>query len=833
MTVSQNTATPGIEEPPASMQDLPVVETILNLAISDPALAERQRMVVLASLESSEAITAELDSNTSAMAGSSSTPPPAEEAPAKVKAAGAFLSSITVSGFRGIGDKAQLKLHPGPGLTVVAGRNGSGKSSFAEALEYALTGDSYRWSDRPASWKNSWRNLHQTQAAALRIELAEEGTGRTEIGVDWIADSVLDDRKVWTQRRGAQRTPGIESLGWDTALELYRPFLSYDELGQRLDGPQTELYRSIESILGLEQIADGIERLASAVKRLKVPLDLATAARTELRKLLEPSADSRAQQVFAEIRKQKPNLDLIGRIATGVSAPDELGSQLRTLGELTVPNQDAAERPAQDLLEAVETLATAGDTASARASARSNLLEMALGLHGDHGDQSCPVCEVGVLDTSWRERATVQVATEQAELAAVRAAHQELADKRRAARVLVGVPALPSFTGELQLSSIADADAALKAWSETPESDVELAQHLTSRVASTAAALTQLRDEAVSRMSERDDSWQGMAQRIAAWVELKRSADTVDVDLRDVKSASAWLKDNAVQLRNKGLEPLADEARGIWAKLRQESSIDLDTITLSGQRNRGKVNLTATVDGVATEALPVMSQGELNAIALALFLPRATMSASPLQFVVLDDPVQAMDLAKVDGLTEVLIQYAKERQVIVFTHDDRLAESVRRTAPLARIVQVERGVGSKVEVVECQSPARRYLKDAWELLQDKKLPEEVLRKALPGYARLAMEAAGHEVFFRRRLTAGIDRHQVEAAWTSALTSQQKITLALRDSKDADLSKWRRIPHRQRVLKLCGHDAHHSMIGTPVAALEDLGRSVEDLLMERS
>jgi hypothetical protein len=55
-----------------------------------------------------------------------------------------FLTSISVVGFRGIGRQARLDLYPAPGLMVVSGRNGSGKSSFAEALELALTGTSYR-----------------------------------------------------------------------------------------------------------------------------------------------------------------------------------------------------------------------------------------------------------------------------------------------------------------------------------------------------------------------------------------------------------------------------------------------------------------------------------------------------------------------------------------------------------------------------------------------------------------------------------------------------------------------------------------------------------------
>ena len=118
--------------------------------------------------------------------------------------------------------------------------------------------------------------------------------------------------------------------------------------------------------------------------------------------------------------------------------------------------------------------------------------------------------------------------------------------------------------------------------------------------------------------------------------------------------ALKWLQDNAATLRNERIAPLADKAREIWAALRQESNVDLGAIRLVGQKTTRRVVLQADVDGTDTEAFGVMSQGELQALALAIFIPRATSDESPFRFVVLDDPIQAMDPSKIDGFLQVL-----------------------------------------------------------------------------------------------------------------------------------------------------------------------------------
>ena len=87
--------------------------------------------------------------------------------------AGAYLRRVSVAGFRGIGPRADLEVVPGPGLTLVVGANGNGKSSFAEGLEFLLTGQNSRWQDKSAEWRQGWRNLHAQEPPELQASFAE------------------------------------------------------------------------------------------------------------------------------------------------------------------------------------------------------------------------------------------------------------------------------------------------------------------------------------------------------------------------------------------------------------------------------------------------------------------------------------------------------------------------------------------------------------------------------------------------------------------------------------------------------------------------------------
>lgn len=160
--------------------------------------------------------------------------------------AGAYLTSVTVEGFRGIGPAATLTLEPGPGLTVVCGRNGSGKSSFAEALEVLLTGRIRRLEDRAAVWRDAWRCLHGSRTE-VSVGLAMVGVaGEVGVTATWEGAKAVTDGKVLVRLPG-QSPAGIDRLGWGEALELHRPFLSHSELEVMLSRP-SDLYDQLNAL---------------------------------------------------------------------------------------------------------------------------------------------------------------------------------------------------------------------------------------------------------------------------------------------------------------------------------------------------------------------------------------------------------------------------------------------------------------------------------------------------------------------------------------------------------------------------------------------------------
>lgn len=606
-----------------------------------------------------------------------------------------YLSQVRVQGFRGIGPSATLEFPPGPGLTVIVGRNGSGKSSFAEAAEAALTGRNLRWDAMPTAWRDGWRNLHFADRTEITVEVHRAGeTHPTRVTRTWSGESVRSARGEVSFPSGA--VGSLRDLGWEQALARYRPFLSYDELGRAVTGRAAELYDTITELLGVRDLAEAERRLAKTCHSLAKQRDRPGRERDRLVEQLRESADPRAGQAVTLLSSGSPDLDSLAALASddGPADPNKQ-TVLRRMRRLSVPERALMTEVVSELRGAAMELAMAEGTRGDRARGVTQLLEQALEHHRRHpSDSDCPACGAeGVLGSEWEARARAEIEALKPVAASASSAYERAEKARDQARFLMA----PMPTWLPPDSDLGQVWAEWEAGGEITDLR-ELADHIENvgrRLRSTALAA---RKAATRQLEEPTDGWAELAERLSAWVSDARAAVRANEMLAPAERGLQWLTAVAKEVRSERLRPLAAQAEHVWHLLRQERHIDLEELRLVGRGAQRRVAVDVNVDGVdgGGNAPGLLSQGEFQALALSICLPRTLVHGNPFGFLVLDDPVQAMDTETVEGLASVLAEVGQHRQLIVFTHDTRLPDALRRLRLPATLRAIHRDAMSNV-----------------------------------------------------------------------------------------------------------------------------------------
>lgn len=739
------------------------------------------------------------------------------------------LRSITAAGWRGIGPRATLDLPPGPGLVVVAGPNGSGKSSFAEAAETAITGRNSRWEGRRAGdWQKGWRNLHSpdvTPEVCVELSVGEEAEAVT-VRRTWHGTELDEARTRVEAQDGSERK--LEEVLDGGALELARPFLPYSELGSMINGTLGNLHDAFFRLLGLELLAEFDARVKDAVSEYDKAAKAGKALTAKLLDHLSESDDPKAREAASALSGTTPDLERVRALLESRSPAAEAElSRLRLYASLVGPDLREVDGAVARLREAAADAEEAryGSTEDSRRLAR--LLDAALDHQARSGNTDCPVCgSENRLDRAWAVQARADVERLQAEAVAAEAARKAVATTLRAVHDLV--QPVPVW--------LRDEDTPLvRVWQEWALCrDITHPRELADRAERAAAVLDeacrQVREDHTRRLSDHNEAWQPVAVRLAEWLGVAEAAEAARARLPHARKARAWLRPIIDELRNERLRPFALRSQEVWQLLCEHSSVSLGSVTLAGTPGRGKVVLDVSVDDMAAPAYSVMSQGELHSLALSLFLPRATHAESPFGFLVIDDPVQSMDPEKVEGLARVLDACARDRQVIVFTHDTRLAQAVDHLGIRATVLHITRGTDSAVGVETANDPVKQALAEARAISLDAGVPQDVADHVLPAMCRRAVEAVCLEITRRRlRDEDGLGIREVEERVSSLDRTKTYVALAL-------LGDERQHP-REAVERICPggwalittfNSGAHTPLPT-VDSRKDLVRRTKDLV----
>ena len=692
-----------------------------------------------------------------------------------------FLKSVTVSGFRGIGPACKLDLQPGPGLTLIVGRNGSGKSSFAEALEFAITGDSLRWAGKSLEWKNGWRNLHTQNDPTITVDLQIDGELKPRtVRVNW-SSAKLESAETSVTVPGSGRQD-LSSLGWNDAVKTFRPFLPYMELSTISEGRPIDRYNALAPMLGMEALRAPIENLRQARLSAERQRTAAEEHVAQVTDLLRRSPDERASTAMEALAGAR-NLNKIEALVAGTdTASAQREGLLSILEQLPSPDLDRVAAAASDLREATERQEALRGSDAERATRLASLLEAAVEMHEQHGDTDCPVCgRDNGLHGEHVANLREEIGRLRSEAGEVLDAGRALLNAQRSAREAIGtMPKMLETAAGTDIGvDVSALEAEWQVWIDAPDAPNDLTVHLESVCLQVEEATEAVRAAAATQRRHLADQWRPMAESLAEVLPVARQGLSAAQRETPLRHAENWLKQCEAGIRDERFDSVKAQVTDVWETLAVGSNVTLEDVRLGNK----KVVMDVTVDGDSSVALGVMSQGELHALALSLFIPRVKFEASPFGFAILDDPVQAMDPVRVDGLARVLDSLAQTRQVVVFTHDDRLQTAVRRLQIPATIMLATRRPKSRVELKVSLDPLQAAIEDARAIELSGGLPREVARRVVPNLCRQAIEAACLESGRRRLLRKGMSLEECEKKWADAPKLLPRIAIALYGDAD--------------------------------------------------
>ena len=304
------------------------------------------------------------------------------------------------------------------------------------------------------------------------------------------------------------------------------------------------------------------------------------------------------------------------------------------------------------------------------------------------------------------------------------------------------------------------------------------------------------------------DQWKPVARQLIKMHPIACSGQQAAQQFAHIKKAEQWLKKCEALIRQECFDVIKTQVLDVWNTLAVDSNVAITDVQLGAK----KVDMHATVDGAHNTALGVMSQGELHALALSLFIPRVKLKGTPFGFVMLDDPVQAMDPVKVDSLAQVLNELAKTHQVVVFTHDDRLSASVRNMRIPCTMISVTRRANSCVDMKRYTDPVRAAIADARAVLLTGGIPDHVARRVIPGLCRQAIESACLESGRRKLLASGMNAEECEHVLQGAVKLLPRIALALYGDADKGNDVYRTLQNKYggwavNIVKECNSTTH--------------------------
>lgn len=628
------------------------------------------------------------------------------------------LSYVELCGFRSYRQFARVDF--APGFTIIDGRNGVGKSTLFDAVEYALTGTIDKYLDAKANQESVmdyvWWTGEGDSPPERFVEVgfvADDETPvvirRTEFG--GAAREVEDELARRLTVAGTAPDKPLRQL-CDVAIIRDEHIAEFS-----LDLPEADRYTLLRQALGATDADDWVAKAAEIEKTAKSAVKTAESDLKALRQTRD-AAVQRADEARQSLQSDTAIQEATERMQAFVSAPSLSGDPLVALARTTVgdlggrvealrrlrdawPQVEAArarldavsaevEVAIRDQALAQEDVDALGPTpdqpASQPAEQARQLAELvALGRRLGLREGDCPLCGCPQADQASFERglATAEAIARELNEVAVEGATLEAERRAAEARLLSAARALRAAEekGAEASQALARFDQNRTALGLSPTSDVGAVQaQIADLDESLARAAADLRTLGTT---EYDEVLQREIRRVEAATEQLEAAERTAGRARRAAATAKALHDAARRAVSETLDERLGRVQPLMSELYQRLNPhpvwkELDYAI------RGDVKrfMTLQVGGHRNPQF-IFSSGQRRATGLAFLLSvNLSLAWSQWKTIMLDDPVQHVDDFRAVHLAEVMGQLVRRgRQIICAVEDAALADLLCRRLP--------------------------------------------------------------------------------------------------------------------------------------------------------
>jgi DNA repair exonuclease SbcCD ATPase subunit len=644
------------------------------------------------------------------------------------------LESITLSNFRGFAERQTIPLDGD--VVVVWGPNGAGKTSLFDALEWLFAGHvprlaaaSLRASEDPVA------SRYVTGAPFVSVVLRDEDGLWT---ANRTGGEGTKSRLTVTAPNGVVREHDdaegfVRELVGHEDISLRTFLLHQDALTELVSGDTRERYKFLAELTGLDGLRGMDEQLRSELRRLRSGLkdrqqELETQRQSvlsaekefqETRALMERQTAERQERVvqavepLARVFETDPlNVSAIGARTRDVIAEAKtlllvmggaedlvrregaLGDEARALeaqrADLsgTVRSIDAREAEIRPSIEALR------EAIAVEEQRRSDLQQLAA-LALEHLGPPCPVCgqEHDIDETRTRLRALLDASDSVEEVRAtlrdLEARATSFHNERIKAEAELESLRARALSVETEQRAVVDAQTTVASARDSLQDLLRVqvpiadaATLVTERISELEVLLARL--EAARSELDRLGALETRAQ--ASRVDLVARRGRLDATEREVEDLGSrvaraqavcrWVGNQSQTISAEIMNRSAPLADALFRRFDVHPTFRRFAFQAERVREAGHLRPWVFDDAGHQDgnAVQVLSAGQLNALAVSLFLALNLEEQSRFEVALLDDPVQNMDDLNVLSLIDVMRALRSRRQLILTTHDIVLAQ---------------------------------------------------------------------------------------------------------------------------------------------------------------